>query len=91
MGKNLFETWEKLFVKKLWKILRNIIGALVVISPSLILGWLAGAWFGGNYAENVRFNSVRGYEATGQIGMLCSIFVLLLLGAFYYVKKNRDR
>ena len=77
-------------MKMRWKILRNIVGVLAVVSPSLILGWLAGAWFGGNYAENVRFNGVRGYEATGQIGMLCSIFVLLLLGAFCYVKKNRD-
>jgi hypothetical protein len=78
-------------MKKLWKILSNIIGALAVILPCMILGCLVGAWFGGNYAENVRFNGVRGYEATGQIGMLCSIFGLLLLGAFYYVKKNRDR
>lgn len=78
-------------MKKLWKILRTVIGALVVISPSLILGWLTGAWFGGNYAKNVRFNGVRGYEATSQIGMLCGIFVLLLLSAFYSVKKNRDR
>jgi hypothetical protein len=75
-------------MKKGWKILWTVIGALVVISPSLILGWLIGAWFGGNYAENVRFNGVRGYEATGQIGILCGVFVLLLLGAFYYVKKN---
>jgi hypothetical protein len=65
--------------------------ALAVIVPCLMLGWLVGAWFGGNYAENLRFNGVRGYEATGQIGMLCGIFVYLLLGAFYYVKKNRDR
>ena len=78
-------------MKKRWKIFLNIVGALAVISPSLILGWLVGAWFGGNFAENVRFNGVRGYEATGQISMLCVIFVLLLLGAFYYVKKKRDR
>jgi len=78
-------------MKKRWKIFLNIVGALAVISPSLILGWLVGAWFGGNFAENVRFNGVRGYEATGQISMLCVIFVLLLLSAFYYVKKKRDR
>ena len=78
-------------MKKLWKILGNIIVTLAVILPCLALGWLAGAWFGGNYAENVRFNGVRGYEATGQIGLLCGIFFLLLLGAFYYVKKKRNR
>ena len=77
-------------MKKRWKILRNVIGALAMIFPCMILGWLAGAWFGGNYAENVRFNGVRGYEATGQIGLLCGIFALLLLGAFYYAKKNHD-
>lgn len=69
-------------MKKRWQTLRIIIGALVVISPSLNPGWLAGAWAGGNYAENVRFNGVRREEATGQIGMLYSIFVFLLLGAF---------
>ena len=78
-------------MKKLRIILRTVIGAVDVISLSLIPGWLIGVWFGGNYAENVRFNGVRGYEATGQIGMMCGVFVLLLLFAFYYVKKNQDR
>jgi len=78
-------------MKKHRKILWNIFCALAMIFPCMMLGWLAGAWFGGNYAENVRFNGLRGYEATGQIGLLCGIFVLLLLGAFYYVKKNQDR
>ncbi|MFN2235208.1 MAG: hypothetical protein ACK2U1_13360 [Anaerolineales bacterium] len=78
-------------MKKRWKILWTVMGALAVILPCLILGWLVGAWFGGNYAVNMRFNGVRGYEATGQIGMLCGIFVFLLLGALYYLKKNRDR
>jgi hypothetical protein len=73
-------------VKRLWK----FFGTLAAIFLCMILGGLAGAWFGGNYAENVRFNGVRGYEATGQIGLLCGIFALLLLGAFYYAKKNHD-
>jgi cytochrome bd-type quinol oxidase subunit 2 len=77
-------------VKKRWKTLLTIVSALAVIFPSLTLGLLVGAWFGGNYAETVRFNGVQGYEATGQIGLLCGIFVLLMLGAFYYVKNNRD-
>jgi predicted MFS family arabinose efflux permease len=77
-------------MKKLWKPLRNLVAALVLIFPCITLGILVGAWFGGNYAENVQFNGVRGYEATGQIGMLVTIFVLLLLSAFYYVKKNRN-
>jgi len=68
------------------KVLWRVVGIFAVAFPCLILGWLVGAWFGENYAENVHFNGVRGYEATGQIGLLCGIFVLLLLRAYYFVK-----
>lgn len=73
--------------KKLWR----IVGVLTVVLITPLLGMLVGAWFGGNYAENFQFNSVRGYEATGQIGLLCGIFALLLLGAFYWARGKNDK
>ena len=51
-----------------------------------IVGMLIGASLGGNYATNFQLNGVRGYEATGQVGLLCSVFVLLLLGAYYWAR-----
>ena len=72
------------------KILWRFLSVMVVVFTTLILGMLIGAWFGGNYAENFQFNGVQGYEATGQIGLMCGSFALLLLGAFYWAKKNRD-
>lgn len=73
-------------LKTLWKAAR----ILAVVFSCLMLGVLGGAWFGGNYAENIRFNGVRGYEASGEIGLLCGVFALFLLGVYYLVKKNRD-
>ena len=68
-----------------------MIGVLATVVITLLLGMLVGAWFGGNYAENFQFNSVRGYEATGQVGLLCGVFVLLLLGAYYWAKGKNNR
>jgi uncharacterized membrane protein YphA (DoxX/SURF4 family) len=65
-----------------------MIGVLTTVVLTLLLGVLVGAWFGGNYAEAFQFNGVRGYEATGQIGLLCGVFVLILLGAYYWAKEK---
>lgn len=35
-----------------------------------VLGWLLGAYIGGNYAVDFVFNGVRGYEAVGQLGFI---------------------
>ena len=72
-------------LKRLWKIL----GVLVIVLITPLFGMLVGAWFGGNYAETFRFNGVRGYEATGQIGLLCGIFSLLLVGVCYWARRKK--
>ncbi len=70
--------------KKIWK---KFIGVFV-IAITLVIGMLVGAWFGGNYAENFQFNGVQGYEATSQIGLLCGIFALLVMGAYRFIMKR---
>lgn len=73
-------------MKKLWKILWSLVNALAVIIPCLIVGWLVGAWLGGNYAENFRFNGVSGYEATGQVGCVVGV----VLGISIIMKRKKQ-
>jgi cytochrome bd-type quinol oxidase subunit 2 len=72
------------------KLIWRMIGVLATVIITLLLGVLVGAWFGGNYAENFQFNGVRGYEATSQIGLLCGVFVLILLGAYYWARGRNN-
>ena len=73
------------------KVILRMIGVLTTVIMTLLLGVLVGAWFGGNYAEAFQFNGVRGYEATSQIGLLCGVFVLILLGAYYGAKGKNSK
>ena len=68
-----------------------MIGVLITVIITLLLGLLVGAWFGGNFSEDFQFNGVRGYEATGQIGLLCGVFVLVLLGAYYWARGRNNK
>jgi hypothetical protein len=45
---------------------------IVVIAGTVcgIVGWIVGAYIGGNYAVDFTFNGVRGYEAVGQLGFI---------------------
>ena len=73
------------------KLIWRMIGVLTTVILTLLLGVLVGAWFGGNYAEEFQFNGVRGYEATGQIGLLCGVVVLILLGAYFWAKGKNNK
>jgi cytochrome bd-type quinol oxidase subunit 2 len=73
------------------KLIGRMICVLASVMLTLLLGMLVGAWFGGNYAENFQFNGVRGYEATSQIGLLCGVFVLILLGAYYWARGKNNK
>ena len=44
----------------LFRIFISMIGGVVLG----VIGMVVGAWFGGNFATEVVFNGVRGYEAT---------------------------
>jgi len=56
----------------------------------MMFGMLIGVWANANFAEDIQFNRVQGYEAGGHIGLLIGIFGWLLLGAYYWVKGNNN-
>ena len=70
------------------RIVKRTLIIVAVTAVTLSLGVLAGAWFGGNYAQDFQFNGVRGYEATAQLGLIIGSAALFLMGAFYWVKKK---
>lgn len=56
-----------------WTLGRILACLLAVLLGGVLLavvGGLAGATYGGNYATDFEFIGVRGYEATGQIGVI---------------------
>ena len=71
--------------------MRRFLKIILIIAASitlLVLSVLIGAWFGGNYAENLKFNGVRGYEATAQIGLICGCLLLLGISYLHWVKRK---
>lgn len=61
-----------------WTLRMVVVCVLVGLSGGIalaVVGLVAGALYGGNYATDFVFNDLRGYEATGQIGLILG-FVL---------------
>lgn len=54
-----------------------------------IIGMLAAAWFGGNFATGFVFNGVQGYEATSQIGFIVFSLLGLFVGWQFMTKRQR--
>ena len=71
------------------KIISKVVVVLVSAAGLGILGWLIGAYLGGNFAETFIFNGVRGYEATGQLGFLAGIATGFVLGIFLLFKRSK--
>lgn len=59
------------------------IGTVLVLA-AYIAGWVLGATFGGNYASDVSWFGVRGYESTGAFGG----YVLAACVGIFYAKKS---
>jgi len=55
-----------------------IVGGMVL---GAVVGLFLGAHVGGNFTPDFRFLHLRGYEATGVLGLLLGIFVGGALGA----------
>lgn len=51
-------------------VVRRAVPPMLVGCVGVALGYLAGATYGGNYAEDAYFAGVRGYEATGLLGAI---------------------
>ena len=63
---------------------RIIILVVAVIVGGLalgVVGLIAGALFGGNYATDFQFGDARGYEATGQLGAIIGLALGAALAA----------
>ena len=73
----------------MFKIISKVVVVLVSAAGLGILGWLIGAYLGGNFAETFIFNGVRGYEATGQLGFLAGIATGFVLGIFLLFKRSK--
>ena len=61
----------------------NILKVLATLIFGLffgVLGLLISMYIGGNYAGDFVFNGVRGYEATGQIGLILGSLAGLIIG-----------
>lgn len=75
-------------------------GQWVVVALAAVIGGLVcavvglgiGANYGGNYCNTCAFNGQRGYETTGQIGLLVGAAVGLCLSALglYAVFRQRN-
>jgi hypothetical protein len=69
---------------------RTFLFSLIVGFILGIIGMLIGALIGGNFATEVVFNGVRGYEATGQIGFI--IFALIgMVAAWQFMAKKKQQ
>jgi hypothetical protein len=59
-----------------WTIGRMLICLLAGLIGGLVLaavGSVVRATYGGNYATDFKFNGLRGYEATGQLGAMFGV------------------
>jgi len=71
--------------------LKTVLRVFVIIVigfVSGVLGWIVGALIGGNYAEQLVFNGVQGYEATGQIGFILGALMGLISSWRFLVKRE---
>lgn len=75
----------------MFKLILKVIIVLISILGLGILGWLIGAYIGGNVVQDFIFNGVRGYEATGQLGSIVGSslgFILSIFAMFLRSKEN---
>ncbi len=72
----------------MWKMMLRLLAVLFIGLVFGVIGWIVGALIGGNYAEQFVFNSVRGYEATGQLGFILGVLIGVFFGWWIFFKKN---
>lgn len=74
------------------KVIAGFIGGILGFAIFSILGLIIGAYIGGNFMTDFKFNGVQGYEATGQIGAILGAIIGVSLGMFIVIAiANRDK
>ncbi len=67
---------------------------LVFVFLGMVLGTMIGINIGGNYFTSFTFLGLRGYEATGQIGMVVGGLLFAMIGFFMpkvFLKKRNQK
>ncbi len=64
-------------------VIYKILGGVAGGSIGMVAGFMAGATYGGNFAVGFRFLGLRGYEATGIIGIIIGALVGAIVGVFF--------
>ena len=72
----------------MFKTILRVLAVIVIGSVCGITGMILGALIGGNFAEQVVFNGVRGYEATGQIGLILGALAGLISGLWFLIQRR---
>lgn len=70
------------------KIVIRIVAIIFLGFVSGGFGMVVGALIGGNYFPHFVFNGVRGYEATGQVGLILGILISLITSWWFWVKRK---
>ncbi len=72
---------------------RVLIGILLLLIPFMmgILFLLIGATIGGNFFVNFEAFGVRGYEATGMVGLYVGIIIGIVVSINVLKKLNKDK
>lgn len=74
------------------KVISGVIGGILGFAIFSILGLLIGAFIGGNFMTDFKFNGVQGYEATGQIGAILGAVIGITVGMLIVIAiANRDK
>jgi hypothetical protein len=71
--------------------LKTVLRVFAIVLIGLVasgIGLIIGALFGGNYAQQFVFNGVRGYEATGQLGLILGALIGLISGWWFLFRKT---
>jgi predicted MFS family arabinose efflux permease len=72
----------------MFKIIFRVFAVILVGVVFGIIGLIVGALIGGNYAQQFVFNGVRGYEATGQLGLTIATLIGLISGWRFLFKRK---
>lgn len=66
----------------LWRVATRLSMGFVVAVVGAVVGWVIAATYGGNHATGFELAGLRGYEATGFIGVFVGVVTTVPLSFF---------